>query len=756
MWQLQLPISVAAILLLLCIEYPLVTRTNGNPVCDTREPTLLQVLAVIQTPYISDDVKLLPDWIKGEEILPGAQLAIKEISDFPSLLNGYQLEVIPVRVPQCELNKGIVPFVKELTSNDNNIIGIVGYFCHNIAQHLSQLAHYWSTLVQISATSLENSPSDNSAPHLQHSILPLRESIASATVQLMQNLGWNKIAVISNQHPNFLDLKRAFLMSAQEHGIQIVTQLETFHSSKEYLQELQRFGVKIVVAFVPQSEAMDILCTAYLNGFKWPDYAWIFADISKPDTFKNHCQVDAVNNAMFLHLTHTEINPEILLPTGLNYGAYNNVYLEELEKSSANLNISLQSNPYADVLYDCIWAIALTINRSLPVFNERNLSLAKINKDKRNVIMDLLEEQLSQLSFRGTTGWLNFSHSAAAVQTSVEILQIQNGKSVQIGLSTNQLFLNKSVMGEIPSDMLNRIYIEYPIALTVILILLIVLCLALTTVSMFLFIYYRKEPAIRATSSTLSVCLFVGCYFLLFSSILHNITCGTSVYGSREPLRIFICMFDVSILNLGIDIIFATVIAKTLRIYFIFKTFGKVSRVCSDQGLSILISSILSVKIIMLIVWAILDATRLIDRVQFVPQSVPPYFRVVQECQSKQLGFWTILTFSFSTLLALVMVLLAILTRKIKRSDYKDSKKINVLVAALILDVCICAPLWIMFRGIAAPVLSWLVYGIASILAAVLCQVLLILPKIVPLVGHNYQNQLLTSWREITQSKSLD
>ena len=278
------------------------------------------------------------------------------------------------------------------------------------------------------------------------------------------------------------------------------------------------------------------------------------------------------------------------------------MYIEELEKSSVELNVSLQSNPYANVLYDSIWAVALTINRSLSVLNERNLSLTNIHQDTGIEIMDVLEEQLSQLSFQGATGWLNFSHSAAAAQTSIEILHIQNEQPVQIGLydhSLNHLFLNRSVLGIIPSDILNCIYIIYPIELTVLLALLIVLGFALTTISMCLFIYYRKQQAVRATSSTLSLCMFIGCYFLLASSFFQDITSGTSIYGSKQSLRAFVCMFDLSITNVGIDLVLATVIAKTLRIYHIFKTFGKVSKLCSDQGLFILISSIISVKIIM-------------------------------------------------------------------------------------------------------------------------------------------------------------
>ena len=63
-------------------------------------------------------------------------------------------------------------------------------------------------------------------------------------------------------------------------------------------------------------------------------------------------------------------------------------------------------------------------------------------------------------------------------------------------------------------------------------------------------------------------------------------------------------------------------------IYFIFKTFRRVSKLFSDQGLFILISSIVSVKIIMLVIWASLDAPRVIDVKQFVfdSETVPPFF----------------------------------------------------------------------------------------------------------------------------------
>ena len=112
--------------------------------------------------------------------------------------------------------------------------------------------------------------------------------------------------------------------------------------------------------------------------------------------------------------------------------------------------------------------------------------------------MDMLEEYFSQLSFQGTTGWLNFSYSAAAVQTSVEIFKSKMENQYKEDCtfrSINQLFLNRSMLWVIPSDMLNRVYVTvvYPIGQTVILSLMIVLFIALAIVSLCLFIYYHNN-----------------------------------------------------------------------------------------------------------------------------------------------------------------------------------------------------------------------------------------------------------------------
>ena len=73
-----------------------------------------------------------------------------------------------------------------------------------------------------------------------------------------------------------MDTKHSFLKLVDDYGIKVELEIETtqtsYRSPKQYLQELLRFGINIIVAFVSHSEAIEILCTAYRDGFKCLDF----------------------------------------------------------------------------------------------------------------------------------------------------------------------------------------------------------------------------------------------------------------------------------------------------------------------------------------------------------------------------------------------------------------------------------------------------------------------------------------------------
>ena len=750
-------ITIIMILLVSSCTRSLATSGSGHDISELvsdslsedTTPTVLHVLAVLPIATNGSDGdggdKSVFQWKRGEEILPGATLALKEIRKSDYLLNGYQLEVIPVKIPSCSFIKGLVPFIRELTSSQNNIIGIVGYFCQNLQQRFSySIQHDSIGILQLSAIAVREEYC-SSCP--QHSILPSAEFSARAVVKLMQKLEWSRIAIISNK--DLLNTKQVFRDCAKKEGIDVALELAaplvTSERATQLLHELLVFATNIIVAFVSSSEAVKIMCSAQRDNFKWPDYAWIFMEIDideiamLPKGCSQHTKSSIMTNSIFVRtMPWIRTNGMEILPSGLNYSAYYNAYLEELEKSVKELNVSLQNNPYASVLYDSIWTIALVMNRSLGILNERNLSFANLGHTKLNSdIGSILEEQLSELSFQGATGYLNFSQGAATVVTSVELFQHQNGQLELIGVynvSLDKLDLDLSRLGEIPRTMLARSYVLFPVYLTVILTVMGVICFALTAASMCIFFYYRNQPAIKASSSTLSICLFIGCYFHLTSSLFHTINSGISKHESGETLRGFTCSFDVFLFNLGFDIVFATVIAKTLRIYYIFKPFRRMGRICSDQGLFTLILTIVGFKLMLLTLWTSIDIYHLIDIEQFTATSVPPYLIVVQQCHSRYFELWAALHVGYSLVLLLIMVVLAILTRKIKRDHFNNTKKINTLTAVLLFHVCISLSLWFVLRLIGETILSKVMFALSTMFTAVFCQAFLIAPKIVPLV----------------------
>ena len=754
------------LLILITIElFANLSNCSGTKTLNDQQTTFVRALAIVPTTHKESDLNLLPTWMKGEEILPAIQLAVKEINEQYNFLRGHQLEVISVRVPMCDLNEGNLQFVKTLETN-TEILGFVGYVCQNLDQHFVHLLkHKEISAIQITANTppVTTDKYSRSGSHLQFSILPSSQSTARAAVQLMQKLEWKRIAVISSK--TYFIQRTEFLQEAKAHGIEVALDLQTFTrtSSNTILKQLQTAGINIIVSFLPPSEFVNILCCAYLEGIKWPHYAWIFLqDIDSLNEFQHLHKIcpqnisitAAMNNTILIRQKSPSSNANNILPSGLKYSNYYSRYLQELEELKTELSATLQTNPYSNVFYDSIWAFAISLNRSLNMLKENNLSLANISHAKSE-ILEIFGEQLSELSFHGASGFLNFSSNTAALQTTVELFQFHNSNQFMIGsydLTSDLLQLNATTLKIISVTTLHYTYIMYSLELPIIIItvVLTVLFIALTTVSMCLYFYYRKQPSIKATSTTLTICLFVGCYILLLSSLIYSIT--NALFLSEEQVmkirvslvyQAFLCTSDFYLSSFAVDLIFATIIAKTLRIYHIFNKFGKVNRICSDQCLFILILIIVSVKVVLIVLWTCLDVNYLVFEEQFISQSVPPFIFVTSKCQSNYIEIWTGILLGYSLLLTLIMIVLAALTRKIKRQHFNDSKVICKLVFLLVMTLSITVSLWFIFYYVDATAARLLVYNVGIIIAVFIYQAVPIFPKICPLVRRTCQQSFL-------------
>ena len=713
--------SVVIFLLLFvtnCLLHLGSSTVNGN----INGKNVFNIIAVISSPKNSC-TQLLPKWERGDEILPGAQIAVDEINSSPNLLSMHLLEIIPIKFDLCNPVTKIESLVGNITSAKTNVIAAIGYFCDNLVNFLSPiLGHDPLGIIQISAMPAIASSGHSFSKY--HHFLPSPTVLAKAATKLIQRLGINQIGVITNglyHDTHYSKITEVFLHMVQTKGIKIVYQLKGVADSQNLIQS----DARLVVVFLLPSEASDLICNVHLQGLKWPYYTWVYVQINRNELMNSTAlcpkssMIDALENVTFLHLKPWSNSEDfILTSSGNNYTTYYSNYLERLDESAC-----IQNNPYANLLYDSVWAIALALNASKSTISP------EVGYNKQD-----LEDKLSLVFFQGATGFVNLSQKSSPIaQISVGMYQVITGDTILIGsydLSSDQLHLNINTTDIFPKSDFKCLYVLYPSYLTGLLTTCLCLLIIFTTITMSMFIHYRKTPKVKATSNVLSLCMFVGCYCLIFSSLIHTIASGLVVVNN--VLRYACCWGNTFLYTVGIDLVLATVFAKTLRIYHIFNKFGKISSLWSDKALFVLILGVVSIKVAIMVIWGSVDMNHLIDETISSLQGFPPHYLVVQKCYSHHLSWWVTLTFGYTSVLFLPMLHLAVLTRKIKRSEFKESKQICVLIAILFLLMCIGTSLWFLLRAINEHIASKVVYSLGFSSAAVVCQIFLFVPKITP------------------------
>ena len=152
-------------------------------------------------------------------------------------------------------------------------------------------------------------------------------------------------------------------------------------------------------------------------------------------------------------------------------------------------------------------------------------------------------------------------------------------------------------------------------------------------------------------------------------------------FREQDLYKLDLCMVYVW-LELSIPLILATILVKMLRVYRIFTAYKilKQSAHLSDVALLVYTILILSPNIILLILWTAIDPRYRVDN--FIEH--PGYIEKVVTCHPSDYELtWFVLGFIYLFLLSVAVVIFAIKSRNIRRSLFKDTKKVNILIYLL-------------------------------------------------------------------------
>ena len=704
--------------------------------------TTLYLLNVVPYP----DERPFAGWDRGFELIPAGDLAIEQINNKSDLLPGYRLELVDIESEACGIstiyNTGYVNLYRHLVQPNSLVVGVVGLFCSTVTAAISPVVnHPGIDYIQVAGSTSPLFQNVTAYPRLYHTISS-STIFNKAILRLMDKFSWKRISSI-HDNSDIYSLATADNFASKVNAdstLELVTRISTSPSDiSDAFANLRDAGARIVYASLTTPEAANLMCEAYKGGFLWPGYVFIFHEhifqiLLKSETTCDERELTEALEGIFLLQYRLHAEPHDTLVSGWTFKEYHDDYLMRLAEFATATGMQLRDNSYANVLHDEVWAIALALNNSLETFKSLNLTLTDYGLGQ-SIFTDTIASKLKNISFQGAAGYIKFDSNQEA-GSSINIFQVQRGQPVLVGVynpnEDNLTITDLNLLPTVPVDQFEVVYELLPRWLMITIFCICGLAYIMTTLILVLFLYWRNEPEIKATSPYLSLVMFAGCY-LLYTTIIFQTVHRSFVIGFEAFTAI--CNTDIWFGFIGCNLIFGTLFVKLLRINQIFKVFRKTSKLWSDQFLFLGVLLICSGILIILISWTAIDILHLEERRTYISSAQPPYYQSTRRCTSRNLWIWVVTAHAYNGVIILLVMFLAVQTRHIKRCNFKDTKKVNAYIFTVVAINAIAVPLWYIFSH--TQVIFKVGGHISSVIAylsiAILCQLLLFAPKTLPL-----------------------
>ena len=728
---------------------------------DSRTPLYVLLLVMTQTPAIDG-------WDNGPALLVSARVAVSEINEQPGLLHGYRLELIESEHEPCAVGATSLG-VRNLVENAINpgvaahtpVVAIGGLMCSGPTAEIASI----STRPGVDIVNLSgaNSPyfirNKHRYPRLWR-FLGSADIFVDLLLELMNTYQWERIAIVYSGDSVYyegiaMSFRNAIKLDSSKIIVTenvIVSQEEIFYSHA--ISAIRSNRLRVTFVFTSTDQTAKLLCMAAKEGLVYPNYQWVLTDDSI-ELIKDFSKCEkshfyqGVNHTL---LTYFRLNQKssTVLVSGSTYKEYLDRYHDEMRRLETEINATISADSeYGGIMYDQVWALAKALHLAIPALQEGNYSIEEYSYSQPE-ITDILGEKLDTVDFVGASSHVSFDENRE-VNTMVEIYHIINESSVYVGeFVAGKLTLNLSEMP--PDDEWNPDVTILPTFVTALLLSGNFLVFLFVTVTLFVYVALRNQPRVKASSPTLSGLLFVGCYLLCISA-----SCSIATIGFRidpTPYKGFCYLKYVLIFN-GMTLIFSTVLVKLLRIFKIFanKELADLSRwIWTNWFLSIMVLVLCFFTNGFLALWLTINPLHHNTTIGYHLQTVDGVEVLIAEkfsvCTGLNFEFWVTGFFAFYAVLLGAIIILTVKTRKIAYVNFKDTKKVNVFIALLVLvnTLSVAIGLILQLNDIYFAAIDITIIMGISLVTPLLCQIFLFLLKVIsPQVLDLIPDRIMTS-----------
>ena len=690
----------------------------------------------------------------GPSLYPATVIAAREVNNSSKILPGFNLKLVNVDSGCTELSKVAISFLRDIYENkDHQVIGIIGPACSAAALRVSSLTRRREVSL-IHVTPRSQSPElEGPGKNTTYATISSALLFVQSFIQLMAYNQWNNVATLQDvRFPYFSQTHSGFINAVDPDKVVFTGNL--IRGRKESfipLDSLQSSRARVVLVFAWFDIAAELLCYAFHRGMVFPNYLWIFHDRTASNLVKlvKNFKVDgedvectleqmiaATEGVILNQFNLQQENKDIVLPLfDRTYNDYYKEYIEELNGTAPNV--------YGNTYHDAVWAMALALHNAST--NGVDLTSYTYN---RNNDTKVIARYLNQVHFDGMSGPISFDSNTRRAKTIISIRQISNGSEQVIGkfdLSQKVSFKLSEEKSRFIEDVFDEQDIKIHASVSALLMLLTIVLVVLIFLLQLANTFWYHYHSVKATSPNLTHLVFSGCYLfsiaLLVLSIQESVSINPVIYAVL--CNIFSWCFLV-----GFSLIFGTICTKTWRVYKIFKHFSneRPGRFLSDNSLIIIVTLFLVVDIIICTTWNLKDPWMTKLTVEPFLHGTPILF-VRSECTCQHITQWVIAIALYKGTIMLLLVALSILNRRVKRKDFRHTRKINILIYGITMLIGVGVPLYFLLNHISI----YIGYSIMSTIllsTLLLCIATLFLPPILPVL-----KMKIKGWKQVETKK---
>jgi hypothetical protein len=605
------------------------------------------------------------------------------ISEDLSNFDVHQLHIIPWE-PYYRATTRLVSMLFRDRHTCCNVIRVVGeldYQTANIIHTLADRSNVSITLVA-SSTPPDSLPVANLDLPNVLDMNPLLHYI-DAVIRFFDQLSWTRIGLITdntNYHLFAAEILQKKLLENPERTIAPYVRLigNGAENWKAILQRFDEYGTKIIAVLADKETECSILDTALAMGMKWPRYAFVLLELEH-ECKQRGCQLD----------------------TGVIVMSKS---IQEPYKNNNIISCFKMGSSCCAAQFNMIQNAILVAMSDLPVYYSLGEPIVKLRKLLINV---------SFLQFQEDNG---------------SVIALYNSDQFEL-----QLFREKFSGESFPSGSYTTLNAGGTVLHISLVSISFILSLVFITVSLILYILFRNEPEVKATSVTVSMCMFLGCYLLVI--FVPLLLLESQPFDHTKASATLICTLVLWLSTVGppFSLIFATLIVKMLRVYLIFsKPFAYKKKFFSSPALLLYIFLIVSPNILSLILISAVDEFTKVRKVS----TMKSHQFVRDRCGNKYTIIWSSLLIVYHVTVILALIIIALKSSKVRSERFNDSKGTNAFTYLSVL-IAILNPLyWNFFRILPLSLenvkSSYTSLYIAHMAEAWLCQILLFVPKILP------------------------